>query len=182
MNKQTNIDKSVDLNNNDDSLGSLAQEAQKSKSSLAQEANRTERQRKIKKDEPVDRYDRPERIPLDEQSTIGIAQEAGYAYRLVNDIGNRIERFKQAGWEIVDGSSETEHRRVQKPSKIGYAASQSVGGGLEGYYMRIPIEWWKESQIKKREKLNKKMNSTILKNIKSRDFYSEVSIDTKINK
>lgn len=77
-------------------------------------------------------------------------KEPGFSYRVVNDVGDRIEQLKAIGYEIVEDSKvQVGDRRITNPTKEGSPVKVSVGGGLYGYVMRIPQEWKDEDQAKK---------------------------------
>lgn len=125
-----------------------------------------------------------ERIPLNEQRRIiGIEKDPNYVYRLVNDTDRRVESFILAGYEIIDkdGNEIPVDKRMQDPSWRHSALSQPVGGGVTGYMMRIPREWWEEDQAKKHEKADQKekdKNFTLnLSKEESKNFYGKVKIE-----
>ena len=103
------------------------------------------------------------RVPLHKQNRIGIDKEPGYHYRLVTDRdnGERIERFKRAGYEIVTGIDQPDGKNAQDPSQMGTVTRKSVGRGDIAYYMRIPQELFDEDQRDKQ-----KRNDQIMKQIK----------------
>ena len=97
---------------------------------------------------------RPKRTPLANRSVLGIkGKEPGFVYRIVNDIGDRIDTFKDQGYEVVTDSSITiGDRRVGKASRDGSAVQVSVGGGVQGYLMRQSDVNYKEDQEFKEQK------------------------------
>jgi len=98
---------------------------------------------------------RPSRTPLANRSVLGIkGKEPGYVYRIVNDTGDRISTFQEQGYEIVTDSTITiGDRRVGKASADGSPVQVSVGGGVDGFLMRIKDEFYKEDQDYKEQKL-----------------------------
>lgn len=98
---------------------------------------------------------RPKRTPLADRSVLGIkGKEPGYEYRIVNDTGDRIASFQERGYEIVaDNAVTIGDRRVGRPTKEGSPLQVSVGGGVQGYLMRITDEYYKEDQTYKEQKL-----------------------------
>lgn len=97
---------------------------------------------------------RPQRTPLKDRSLLGVkGKEPGFAYRVVNDIGDRVSMFQEQGYEVVtDGAVTIGDRRVGKPSKDGSPVQVSVGGGINGFLMRIKDEYFKEDQAYKEQK------------------------------
>lgn len=77
-------------------------------------------------------------------------KEPGFVYRVVNDTGDRIEQLKAIGYEIVEDSNvQVGDRRIANPTKEGSPVKVSVGGGVQGYVMRIKQEWYDEDSAKK---------------------------------
>jgi hypothetical protein len=77
-------------------------------------------------------------------------KEPGFVYRVVNDVGDRVEQLKAIGYEIVeDASVQVGDRRVANPTKEGSPVKVSVGQGVQGYVMRIKQEWYDEDAAKK---------------------------------
>lgn len=77
-------------------------------------------------------------------------KEPGFVYRVVNDVGDRIEQLKAIGYEIVeDNNVQVGDRRIANPTKEGSPVKVSVGGGIQGYVMRIKQEWYDEDKAKK---------------------------------
>jgi hypothetical protein len=101
------------------------------------------------------RNTRPQRTPLQNRSVLGVkGKEPGFSYRIVNDVGDRIESFKARGYEVVeDQTVQVGDRRVAIPTREGSPVQVSVGGGTKGYLMRIKDEWYKEDQATKEREL-----------------------------
>jgi len=77
-------------------------------------------------------------------------KEPGFVYRVVNDVGDRIEQLKAIGYEIVEDSNvQVGDRRIANPTKEGSPVKVSVGGGTQGYVMRIKQEWYDEDRARK---------------------------------
>jgi len=76
-----------------------------------------------------------------------------YVYRIVNDVSNRVSRFKQAGWEIVTDEIEVAIPRVGTPSPTGSPVKIAVGGGIQAYVMKIHKAYFEEDQKAKHAKL-----------------------------
>ena len=77
-------------------------------------------------------------------------KEPGFVYRVVNDVGDRIEQLKAIGYEIVeDNNVQVGDRRITNPTKEGSPVKVSVGGGIQGYVMRIKQDWYDEDKAKK---------------------------------
>lgn len=95
---------------------------------------------------------RPARTPVGRRNILSVrGKEEGYEYRIVNDTVDRVDMFKEAGWEVVSRSDvSVGDKRVAGTSAPGTAAEVSVGNGLRGVVMRIKKEWFEEDQERKR--------------------------------
>lgn len=83
-------------------------------------------------------------------------KEPGYVYRVVNDQGDRINTFMEAGYELVEDKGVTVgDNRIGNPTAEGSVAQISVGGGTKAYLMRIREDWYKEDQAAKQEDVNR---------------------------
>ena len=94
---------------------------------------------------------RVKRIPVGSRNRLEIiGKSPDYVYRIVNDVDDRIERFKAAGYEVVPLSeSRMASQRVGQGSPTGSFAEMPVGGGIKGVLMKIPKEWYEEDQRSK---------------------------------
>jgi hypothetical protein len=105
---------------------------------------------------------RVRRTPIGRRNVLTVAgKEAGYEYRFVNDSGDRVHVFEDAGWEVVP---QTEVRigdkRVANASTIGTAAVANVGQGDKAVLMRIREDWYAEDQAAKQTHVNTIEEST----------------------
>lgn len=98
---------------------------------------------------------RPQRTSLANRSVLSVkGKEPGFEYRIVNDVGDRVEMFKSMGYEVVaDDSVQIGERRVANPSREGSPVQVSVGGGTKAFLMRQKAEWYKEDQDTKETRL-----------------------------
>lgn len=98
------------------------------------------------------RSERAKRTPINGRNVLGASgKEPGYKYRFVNDMGDRVESFKERGWELVDATSvKMGDRRVDLGSVLGSKAQVSVDkNGMKAFLMRIPEDWYEEDQADK---------------------------------
>ena len=103
-------------------------------------------------------------------------KEAGFKYRLVNDIDDRVQDFIDRGYEIVtDTNVSVGDKRVANPSAEGSPIKVSVGNGVQGYVMRIKEEWWKEDHDAKNKLINER-EEQINRDAKVNNFYGKVEI------
>ncbi len=103
-------------------------------------------------------------------------KEPGFVYRIVNDVGDRIEQLKAIGYEIVeDNGIKVGDRRVANPTKEGSPVQVSVGGGVKGYVMRIKQEWYDEDAAKKAAHVNN-IEKGLLKEAKDNTDYGKLTV------
>jgi len=110
------------------------------KSAQAEKSNRTERTERIK-----------ERVPVSGNRDILTVEgkEEGWVYRWVLDLGNRLEKFKRGGWEIVTHPVLVGDSRAATPSALGSAVVADSGGDRKLVLMRISELYYKEDQDSK---------------------------------
>ena len=91
---------------------------------------------------------RPTRTPVGRRNILSVkGKEAGYEYRIVNDEYDRIDAFKEAGWEVVSNSDvSVGDKRVGASNTPGTAAHVNVGAGSKAVVMRIKQDWYDEDQ------------------------------------
>ena len=94
---------------------------------------------------------RVRRTPVGVRNVLTVrGKDPAYEYRIVNDQSDRIEQFKDAGYELVNASDViVGDRRVNKASPEGSFAQVAVGGGDKAVVMRIKREWYDEDQARK---------------------------------
>lgn len=122
---------------------------------------------------------RPKRTPISGRNVLTVkGKDLNYEYRIVNDSGDRIEMFKDAGWELVDGKDVTVgDRRVDRTTAEGSKAQVSVGNGVKAFVMRIPKEYYEEDQKAKNAQIDA-LEQTMKKQALSAGDYGK--IDTRI--
>lgn len=91
---------------------------------------------------------RIKRNPLGRKNVLTvIGQDPDYHYRVVNDVGDRINEFKDAGWQIdVSENIRIGDSRLEQSSTLGTVRRVSVGGGVFGIVMRQRKDWYLEDQ------------------------------------
>lgn len=120
---------------------------------------------------------RPTRTPVGRRNILSVkGKDEAYEYRIVNDEFDRIDTFKEAGWEVVSNSDvKVGDKRVGQTSAVGSDAVVSVGGGQKAVVMRIKKEWYDEDQATKRADIKQLEDSTRQDAIDGSD-YGEFSI------
>ena len=114
---------------------------------------------------------RAKRTPINGRNILSVTNKAdGYEYRFVNDVGDRIEIFKERGWELVDAKDvRIGDRRVDPAAgTLGSKAHASVDKqGTKAFVMRIPKDWYEEDQAEKAKAIaeqEKSMKQSALSN------------------
>ena len=101
-------------------------------------------------DKPSRAQGRPKRIPIGTRNVLTYPPIPGYVTRVVNDVEDRIARFKEAGYEVVT----REEIGLGDPAcgvsgSVGSEVSKPVGAGRRGVLMKIKEEFYKEDQAAK---------------------------------
>lgn len=124
---------------------------------------------------------RPKRTPLFEQrDQMTVESKPGFVRRWVNDLTNRIEKFRKAGWEIVDdtdiqvGVDGVASNNVS----LGSGARKNVGrtrGGenSQAVLMEIPQELYDEDQRAKQSKVTAQ-EEAIYRDLPDKGFYGDI--------
>lgn len=115
---------------------------------------------------------RVKRTPVGGRNVLTVTgKEPGYTYRIVNDAGDRVQQFLDAGYELVSASSvQVGDRRVNAASPEGSNAQVSVGKGDKAFVMRIRDEFYKEDQEAKQAHVNQLEQS--IKRVPGADYGS----------
>lgn len=105
---------------------------------------------------------RVRRTPIGKRNVLSVVgKEAGYEYRFVNDTGDRVETFKENGWEVVPNKGvRIGDKRVSAATPEGSIAKASVGDGIQAVLMRIPTEYYEEDQAAKQALVNASEEAT----------------------
>ena len=105
---------------------------------------------------------RVQRTPVGTRNILTVAgKEPGYEYRIINDSGDRVQEFLDAGYELVkENSVKVGDKRVNKSSAEGTVSQISVGQGQKAYVVRIKKEWYDEDQAAKQLKVNELESAT----------------------
>ena len=93
------------------------------------------------------------RVPLGARNILTAPKKAGFVRRFVNDTGDRIQMFKDAGWNAVDDGSPVGDPKVGRPTSIGSASNPSVGGGQRAVLMEIPEEIYAADRAESQAKI-----------------------------
>lgn len=121
---------------------------------------------------------RPKRESLTTRNRLRVKNpDPNYVYRIVNDKEDRVEIMKELGYEVVLQSDvKVGDRRVDVGGALGSAATLPVGGGIQGVVMRIPKEWYEESQQEKRAEIARIEETIKPKNLDGTVYGSKLEI------
>lgn len=94
---------------------------------------------------------RVSRTPVGTRNVLTVrGKDPNYVYRIVNDVDDRVQQFKEAGYELVAEDSVTVgDKRVNAASSMASHKQLAVGGGTKAVVMRIKREWYDEDQLAK---------------------------------
>jgi hypothetical protein len=82
------------------------------------------------------------------EQKMGVPARVGWVRRWVNDTPGRINKFKNKGWEFVKNPETGENWMLTVNTAI------SDQGGIKGYVMEIPLQFYQEDQNAKQESLD----------------------------
>lgn len=85
------------------------------------------------------------RIPLGTRNILNAPKRPGFVRRFVNDKGDRIQRFKDAGYTIVEEDVKVGDDKIGRPNQLGSSVS-SQGDGQRKVLMEIPEKYYQEDQ------------------------------------
>jgi hypothetical protein len=80
-------------------------------------------------------------------------KDANYVYRWVKDVPGRIQRFLDAGYEVVVHDAKVGQKTVDSTSRLGSALTRNTDGTLL-VAMRILREWYDEDQASKQREID----------------------------
>ncbi len=105
---------------------------------------------------------RTQRVPVGTRKVLTVAgKDPDYEYRIINDSGDRVQEFLDAGYELVERDSvRVGDKRVGSASAEGTKAQLSVGQGMKGFVVRIKKEWYQEDQARKQAHVNELESAT----------------------
>lgn len=115
----------------------------------------TEDNTKKAEDKPVKQTRK--RVRLGSRNVLTAAQRPGFKRRFVNDIKDRIQEFKEAGYSIVEEKVQVGDPKIGRPNQLGSSVS-SQGDGQRKVLMEIPEEYYNEDYQAEQEKISQKEN------------------------
>jgi len=95
------------------------------------------------------------RIPLGTRNILTAPKKPGFVRRFVNDKGDRIQTFKDAGWRAAEMAGQVGDDKAGRATSMGSGATPSVGGGQRAVLMEIPEKYYKEDAKAKQDAIAK---------------------------
>jgi len=105
---------------------------------------------------------RTQRVPVGTRNVLTVAgKDPSYTYRIINDSGDRVQEFMDAGYELVEKDSvRVGDKRVNSATPEGSVSQVSLGQGQKGFVVRIRKEWYEEDQLRKQRQVNEMERAT----------------------
>ena len=122
---------------------------------------------------------RPKRTSVNQRNVLTVSgKDPEFEYRIVNDQGDRIQQFIDAGYELVDANTvRVGDKRVDKAAAEGTKAQVTVGKGEKAFVMRIRKDWYDEDQAAKQARVNE-LERSIKQTASGSADYGSVTIKT----
>jgi len=99
------------------------------------------------------------RIPLGTRNVLTAPKKDGFVRRFVNDKGDRIQRFKDAGYSIVEDDIQVGDPKIGKPGQLGSNVFVPLSGGNQrAVLMEIPEKYYNEDYKAAQEKITQQEN------------------------
>jgi hypothetical protein len=98
---------------------------------------------------------RPQRVPVGTRNILKVqGKDPAYEYRFINDSGDRVAEFLDAGYQIESADAvRVGDKRTGTATPEGSKAQYSVGQGQKALLVKIKKEWYDEDQAKKQERV-----------------------------
>ena len=95
------------------------------------------------------------RVKLGTRNILSAPQKPGFVRRFVNDTGDRVQMFKEAGWNTVDDVNQVRDPKLGTASSIGSGANPHVGGGQRAVLMELPEEIYSADRAESQAEITK---------------------------
>ncbi len=95
------------------------------------------------------------RIPLGTRNILTAPKRPGFVRRFVNNKGDRIQTYKDAGWIAADMTEQVGDDKAGRATSMGSGANPSVGGGQRAVLMELPEKFYEEDTKAKQAKIAK---------------------------
>lgn len=101
----------------------------------------------VKKEQPR------KRVPLGTRNVLTAPKKAGFVRRFVNDKGDRVENFKNAGWKVVDEETQVGDPKIGRALSMGSSVNPHVGSGQRAVLMELPEKIYEEDRAESQAKI-----------------------------
>jgi len=98
------------------------------------------------------------RVPLGTRNILTAPKRPGFVRRFVNDKGDRVQSFKDAGWNAVDEKVQVGDPKIGQAGSVGSLANPHVGGGQRAVLMEIPEKFYNEDRAASQANITKVEN------------------------
>jgi len=98
------------------------------------------------------------RVPLGTRNILTAPKKPGFVRRFVNDKGDRVQSFKDAGWNAVDDKVQVGDPKIGQVGLLGSLANPHVGGGQRAVLMEIPEDLYNEDRAASQANITKVEN------------------------
>jgi len=106
------------------------------------------------------------RIPLGTRNILTAPGKKGFKRRFVNDIADRVQQFKEAGWAVVDENIPVGDTKLGRANSIGSITNPVVSQNQRAVLMEVPEAIYEEDMMVKQNKITS-VESEIKRNSKS---------------
>ena len=93
------------------------------------------------------------RIPLGTRNILTAPKKPGFVRRFVNDTGDRVQQFKDAGYSIVEEDIKVGDPKIGRSDKLGSTVDVHVGGSTRAVLMEIPEKYYFEDKKVAQDKI-----------------------------
>lgn len=101
-------------------------------------------------------------------------------FRVVNDVGDRVEAMKEMGYEVVtDPTIRIGDRRAGKVGSVGTPIEVSVGQGTKAVLMKQRKDYYEEDQKAKQEQVNSDESSMYQRARKEDSDYGKLKVSER---
>ncbi|MCR4308167.1 MAG: hypothetical protein NUV80_06430 [Candidatus Berkelbacteria bacterium] len=97
-------------------------------------------------------------------------QDPAYFYRVVNDVDDRVEIFRELGYEVVMKDIKVGDKNAVDGTKLGTPVSVPVGGGMKAIVMRCPREIYDARQKDKADVIQTQEDALKTPNLNNADY------------
>ena len=124
--------------------------------------------------------DRPaKRIPVSGNRDIMTVsdKDPNFTYRWVNDVDDRLQVFKRAGWTLVEDKHKIGETVADSSQGTSSIVSKYVGANRTAYLMRIENEYYAEDQRAKAAEIAEREAAMLSSEKNAEGRYGQMSIE-----